>query len=184
MNSSSLVLNNNYSRNSNNNITSNLNRGTNCAPLSIITNNKMTINNNSQKSLIINKKIPIINITKQFRNINLMVKNKEQKRIIREKLFPYKYYFYSVFIKNLDVSHKKKFFFSTKFSKIYIFMSKLFDISTYLTLQREFHNLKKILKDTQIKSIEDNKKININPPGFIVKMNECLDNNKFHILAL
>ena len=184
INSSSLVLNNNFSKNSNNNITSNLNRGTNCVPLSFFSNNTLTKIHHSKQSLIIHEKIPALNISKIVRNIKPTQKNKEQKRIIREKLFPYKYYFYSVFIKNLDISHKKKFFFSMHFSKIYIFMSKLFDITTYLTLQREFHNLKKILKESQIKSIEDNKKININSPGFIVKMNECLDNNKFHILAL
>ena len=109
-------------------------------------------------------------------------KIREKKSLIKEKLFPYKNYLFSVFIKNLNIT-QKNIFFSTKFSKIYIFLSQLFDITAYLSLQREFNILKKILKDKNLNSIEKYQKININSPTFLQEINDCIDNQKFHILA-
>ena len=105
-----------------------------------------------------------------------------KKEFIKDKLFPYKYYLCSVFIKNLDIS-KKNCLFSSQFSKIYIFLCQLFDITTYLSLQKEFNSLKKIFNEKSINLIEKNKKININSNNFIKDINDCIGEHKFHILA-
>ena len=105
-----------------------------------------------------------------------------KKEFIKEKLFPYKYYLCSVFIKNLDIS-KKNIFFSPQFSKIYIFLSQLFDITTYLSLHKEFNALKKIFSEKNVHIIEKHKKININSNNFIKDINDCIGEHKFHILA-
>ena len=108
--------------------------------------------------------------------------NNSQKRYIKEQLFPYVYYVYSTFIKNLDIS-KKNFFFSNRFAKIYMFLCQLYDITSYLTLQREFNALKKILSQKNVKLIEKFKKINVNYPNFMQEINDCIQNQKFHIFA-
>jgi len=67
----------------------------------------------------------------------------EKNNFIKQKLFPYKYYLYSIFIKNLNASEHSCFF-SSRFTKIYAFLCQLFDITTYLLLHREFNALKSI----------------------------------------
>ena len=179
MNSSSFILNKNVIASSNNNITSTLTK----APyLNFQSNNKITINDSGKKSIIL--KEPYFPVTNSLKNRNFKdnTKIREKKRLIKEKLFPYKNYLFSVFIKNLNIT-QKNIFFSTKFSKIYIFLSQLFDITAYLSLQREFNILKKILKDKNLNSIEKYQKININSPTFLQEINDCIDNQKFHILA-
>ena len=179
MNSSSFILNKNVISSSNNNITSTLTK----APyLNFQSNNKITINDSGKKSIIL--KEPYFPVTNSLKNRNFKdnTKIREKKRLIKEKLFPYKNYLFSVFIKNLNIT-QKNIFFSTKFSKIYIFLSQLFDITAYLSLQREFNILKKILKDKNLNSIEKYQKININSPTFLQEINDCIDNQKFHILA-
>ena len=102
---------------------------------------------------------------------------------MKEKLFPYKYYLFSVFIKNLNTS-KENIFFNQRFSKIYTFFCQLFDITTYLTIQREFIALKKtIINEKDINIIEKVKKININNSNFIKDINNCIEENKIYILA-
>ena len=115
-------------------------------------------------------------------NNNINKKNHHKKEFIKEKLFPYKYYLCSVFIKNLDISHKQNFL-SSRFSKIYIFLCQLIDITTYLSLQREFNALKSIFNDKSLNIIEKNKKININSNSFIKVISDCIGKQKFHILA-
>ena len=65
----------------------------------------------------------------------------EKNNFIKQKLFPYKYYLCSIFIKNLNASEHNCFF-SSRFTKIYAFLCQLFDITTYLLLHREFNLLK------------------------------------------
>ena len=105
-----------------------------------------------------------------------------KKDFIKVKLFPYKYYLCSVFIRNLDISHKN-YFISSKFAKTYMFLCQLIDITTYLLLQREFNALKTIFNGKSLNIIEKNKKININSNSFIRDINDCIGEQKFHILA-
>ena len=167
--------------------------------------NNLSLNSNS-KDLNDNQRISVINNASNqnlmsidaayIANINLeKTKNKNlkftsesikplpQKVYIKEKLFPYKYYLFSVFIKNLYTS-KENFFFNQRFSKVYTFFCQLFDITTYLSIQREFISLKKaIFNEKEISIIEKVKKININNNNFIKDINNCIEENKIYILA-
>ena len=107
---------------------------------------------------------------------------KLKKSIHNTNLFPYKYYLFSVFVKNLHTSKESRLF-SSRFVKIYTFLCQLFDITTYIFLQREFNALKKMFNDKKINLIETNKKININSNNFISDINDCIGGHKFHILA-
>ena len=106
----------------------------------------------------------------------------EKNNFIKQKLFPYKYYLCSIFIKNLNASEHNCFF-SSRFTKIYAFLCQLFDITTYLLLHREFNALKSIFNEKNVHLIEKNKKININSKSFIKNINECIEEQKFYILA-
>ena len=155
------------------------------------------INDNQQKISVINNASNqnLMSIDAAYiANINLeKTKNKNskftsesikpQKVYIKGKLFPYKYYFFSVFIKNLNTS-KDNFLFNPKFAKIYAFVCQLFDITTYLSLQKEFIALKKTIFDEKsINIIEKTKKININNNNFMKDINDCIGEQKFYILA-
>ncbi len=105
------------------------------------------------------------------------------KDYVKVKLFPYKYYLFSIFLKNYD-TQKNSIFFTKKFINVYNFIWQLFDISSYLILQREFQ----IIKNTLIKGkyralIENRQKINVNDHSFYTDMKECLDYQKFSILG-
>mgnify|MGYP006988891762 FL=1 len=144
-------------------------------------------NNTSNQNLIPNEgnnkeKNNNNNNEKSKKNVEFIPSSKSNMILIRQKLFPYKYYFFSIFIKSLDVS-KKNNSFSSKFSKIYSFLSLLFDIKAYLLLHKEFNILKKILDEKNINLIEKDKKININSIGFMHDINDCIEERKFYILA-
>ena len=124
-------------------------------------------------------KKPNLNIS-QKENKNVIVKH--NKTFVIEKLFPYKYYFCSVFIRNITIM-KENCLFSSRFLKIYTFLGQLFDITTYLCLQREFNALKSIFNDDNRNFIEDNKKININSKNFINDISDCIGGQKLYILA-
>ena len=62
-------------------------------------------------------------------------------KTIKKHLFPYKYYLCSIFIKSAYTS-SKPYFFTTKFIIVYNYICHLFDISSYLLLQKEFHLIK------------------------------------------
>ena len=173
-----------------------LNKNSNC--------NNSIQNNRSSKDFNDNQKISMVNNASNqnlmsidaayISNINLeKTKNKNskftsesikpQKVYIKGKLFPYKYYLFSVFIKNLNTS-KEHFLFNQRFAKIYTFLCQLFDITTYLSLQREFIALKNTIFDEKsINIIEKTKKININNNNFMKEINNCIEDNKLYILA-
>ena len=142
------------------------------------------VNNNSKQKIMINDTYLKINNNIKISNGNLqnIRKMSHKKLIIKEKLFPYRYYFFSVFIRNLNIS-KKSIFFSKKYSKVYMFLCQLIDITAYLSLQKEFNILKKILISKNINIVEKYKKININAPAFIQDINDCIEKKNFHILA-
>ena len=130
-----------------------------------------------------------IYITKKKINLdakNIYKKNisiKPKKKFIKVKLFPYKYYFCSIFIKNFN-TNKKPFFFTKKFINVYNFICQLFDISSYLILQKEFQMIKNTLGKGKLRTLIENKpKINVNDNSFYNDMKECLDYNKFSILG-
>ena len=137
-----------------------------------------------RKSLGLNSSKHNLIYYNHFNNTSEKNKNIENKKIIlknqkEKKLFPYKYYFFSFFIKNLNVS-TKSYFFSERFTKIYIFFCQLFDITTYLLLQREFNALKSIFKEKDIHLFEKNKKMYYNN-SFINEICEGIGDNKCNI---
>ena len=116
-------------------------------------------------------------------DISIKKKQRTKKYYVQKKLFPYKYYLCSIFIKNLEVK-KKSCFFTRKFISVYNFICQLFDISSYLILQKEFQVMKNTIMMGKFKDLlESNQKINVNAHTFNIDMKECLDSNKFSILG-
>ena len=123
-------------------------------------------------------KVPEFNL-----NSNNYQNLKQTKQYVKIKLFPYKYYFCSSLIKNIDI---KKFdaCFSKRYIKVYIFLSKMFDISSYLILHKEFQIFKNtLLKGESISVVESADKININEREFMKNMNYCIDKGQFKIFS-
>ena len=116
-------------------------------------------------------------------NKNIVSNKKSKKYYVQKKLFPYKYYLFSIFIKNIDAK-KKSCFFTRKFIVVYNFICQLFDISSYLILQKEFQIMKNALIIGKYQNLlEKNQKINVNAHTFNADMKECLDSHKFSILG-
>ena len=146
---------------------------------SSIPNEKMKIKRRSAKrmSLVGNPKVHVNSLFKQ------MQKNEQHKHFIQRQLFPSRYYFYVIFIKNLDILKKTKCV-SKKFSKTYIFLTRLLDISSYLDLLRQFNIFKSyFLNEYHLNTVEKTKKINIGEISFMKNIKECIDNNNFRIFG-
>lgn len=133
---------------------------------------------------------PFNNLNKNKDNNNQNNKNtknnelKIKSKYIKKSLFPYKYYLCSIFIHNIDNYKTSSFFFTKKFIAVYNFICQLFDISSYLILQREFQIMKNTLMEDEYKDIlEKGKKINVNDRFFNNNMEECLVSKKFSIFG-
>ena len=94
----------------------------------------------------------------------------------KKKIFPYKYYLFSIFIKDVNKS-KGNIFFSSKFSKIYQFLCQLLDITTYFLLNSEFNALKSMYneKNLNIHLLETNRKDKNYIKGDINDINDCFE---------
>ena len=148
-------------------------------------NKKLFLNNNNttKQNLISNENnYKDIHLLENINNFESCKRIKPKKKIIKQRLFPYKYYLCSVFIRNLDAS-QDSLFYTSRFAKVYSFLCQLFDITTYLCFQREFNALKKTFNEKSIHLIEKKKKININSNDFIRDINKCIGEHKFDILT-
>ena len=156
-------------------------------------NNNININSNigefsQDKILYFKKRNSLqerrkIEITKIFSNSYNYKKLNSKKYYVKKQLFPYKYYLCSIFIKNIDL-RKKSFCFTKKFISVYNFVCQLFDISSYLIMQREFQIMKNTIIIGKYRDIfDDRTKINVNDHSFNSDMKECLDYHKFSILG-
>ena len=113
-----------------------------------------------------------------------IIQNSDAKKNMNKPLFTYIYYFFSLFIKNINLSKNNNKFFSRKYINVYNFICQLFDVSTYFVLLREFDVLKNSLLDKKkLKLVETRKKINVNDNAFMNDMKECIDNNQLHIFS-
>ena len=136
---------------------------------------KYRINSINFKNLVVYKKMSLRLQDPSYR--------KKKKRFVANKLFPFRYYFCTIFVKNIDLS-KHRFCLSWKFIKVYSFLCQLFDISSYCVLQKEFNIVKNFLFDEKnIELIEQQSKINVNSQSFMREMNYCIGSNKLHILG-
>ena len=103
--------------------------------------------------------------------------------LVNQTLFPSRYYFYIIFIKNYDILKKTKCF-SKKFSNSYMFITKLLDIYSYFDLIRQFNVFKTcFLSEENMNFIERNRKINIGEMSFMKNIKDCLDNDNFRIFG-
>jgi hypothetical protein len=164
---SNVINNNNIIHNNNNNLNTSININ--------------YINKQKRKSMAMNssKQNLILDINNQNlsnKNYERSLKSSNNKESIinkKENIFPYKYYIFSIFIKNLDIS-KQKSFFSSRFSKIYSFYCQLFDITTYLLIQREFNALKALFHEKDELLLEKNKKVCSSYNSFIKEINDLI----------
>ena len=159
-----------------------------------ITNKKINNLNLSNKNLITNtqkRKSFVLNSTKNYfilngncnKNTDLGFKmnfaNKSTNRNNISKMgkkFPFKYYIFSIFIKDVNKS-KGNIFFSFKFSKIYLFLCQLFDITTYFLLNREFNSLKAMYNENNLNLnlLETNRKGNKYIKSGFNEINDCFE---------
>ena len=133
---------------------------------------KKSIDNNFEKRLMrrlnfshgINKKNE--DGARDSSALNLNIVSHCNTKYVREKLFPYYYYLFSVFIKNLNLKNNNLCF-SEKFAKVYTFLAKIMDIRNYLLLQKEFNTFRRnILDQKKVKFIEVNPNSNIDANFF------------------
>ena len=119
------------------------------------------------------------NINKEIdTSLNEFVNDNQSKK---KKLFPYKYYLCTIFIKNVN---KNSSCFSKEFIEVYQFISQLMDISSYLVLQKQFEILKDNFMIDKYRDILENlEKINVNEQSFDEEMKEYLETKKLTILG-
>jgi hypothetical protein len=123
---------------------------------------------------------PQTKIQSLFRPMN---KTDSHKHFIHKKLFPSSYYFYAIFIKNLNILEKATCF-SKKFAKTYIFISRLLDIYSYLDFIRQFNFLKIIyLNEQNLSYVEKSRKINVGEISFMKDIKDCIEKNNFRIFG-
>ena len=90
----------------------------------------------------------------------------------KKNLFPLRYYLCSIFIKHGNIS-THSFFFTQQFITVYNFICKLFDISSYLIMQKEFEIIKNTVLIGKYRNIlENNQKINVNDLNFNINNKE------------
>ncbi len=154
-----------------------------------IHNNMRNFDNNKSEDFSPINQSSKLNIKKKHKNEVSKIfstnkfKKKKSKKFVKVKLFPYKFYLCSIFIKNVELQKKSKFF-TKKFINVYNFICQLFDVSSYLILQREFQIIKNTLGKGKYRAIIENReKINVNDHSFYTDMKECLDYKRFSILG-
>ena len=114
----------------------------------------------------------------QNENLSLCSRKYKTKKI---KLFPYKYYFFSIFLKNYEILNCN-YFFSLKYKKVFSFINQLLDINAYLLLKKEFEIMKHIYcSEEDLITVEKKSKININSTKFSRDIKDCIEHNKFFI---
>ena len=127
----------------------------------------------------IDKSLSVLKDRSGLMNSNIFKRNymlpNIQKRYVTMVLFPYKNYFYSLFIRNTSKLKSKSYFFSKKFVDTYKYLAEIIDITAYLRLQREFQICKsKFLDPQKLNMIQKEIKINLGDRYFCrLIQNQC-----------
>ena len=149
-----------------------------------ISNKRKSGNYNEGKLIDLNiNSFNLNNILQNDEKNNKKKSSRKKKKFVTKKLFPYKFYLCTIFTKNIDIT-SHPFCMSKKYVKVYYFLCRLLDISSYCILQKEFNVTKNLIFDEKkLQLIEQNTKININDQFFMRDMNDCIIRNKFYILG-
>ena len=113
---------------------------------------------------------------------SVIQKEKEAPKVqfIKKKLFPYKYYFSSVIFSRCKI--QKNCIYSNKFARVYNFLAKFLDISTYLILLRQFHFIKNnFFNRKDLYRIEEDNKINVNKSNYFRDVNEGINYKEVYL---
>ena len=119
-----------------------------------------------------NRRSSVVSIKK-----NTEPKEKETPKVqfIKKKLFPYRYYLGSVIFSRFKMKQNYCLY-SNKFAKVYNFLAKFLDISTYLILLRQFHFIKNnFFNRKDLYRIEENNKINVNKENYFRDADEGIN---------
>ena len=142
-------------------------------------NNLNAQNRNSQQLYQKRKHLP----EGKFEKMENMAKEFYYVRTVkRKKLFPGYYYFISVLMKNIDIT-KYHCCLSEKYIGVDSFISRMFDVSSYVQLIRQFQLVKSLCFKDEINLIERNQKLDMNAHDFSRNMRDCIDNQNFIIFA-
>ena len=143
------------------------------------------IPSSNYKQIVPDKKISTnsmgLNLKKGF-NINYSPKSNNRNKIHYfdnfEKIkFPLLYYFFGIFLIKLKSRKFKSIYISEKFSKSFIFYTRLIDISSYVSLYRQFELFKRnVTNKLMLNEDETNKKEDI-----LFKNNNRISNNRISI---
>ena len=143
------------------------------------------IPSSNYKQIVPGKKISTnsmgLNLKKGF-NINYSPKSNNRNKIHYfdnfEKIkFPLLYYFFGIFLIKLKSRKFKSIYISEKFSKSFIFYTRLIDISSYVSLYRQFELFKRnVTNKLMLNEDETNKKEDI-----LFKNNNRISNNRISI---
>ena len=136
----------------------------NYRPISFLDNQKI-----SNTDIIINDK-------KKYFEKQMMIKN------VKKPLFPFIFYMSDFFI---NKSKNQYFCFVSKdYLIIYKFMNRLYDVSSYLMLYKQFNILKNILvKGELLDAVNSIEKLNINNKELVEELNNNSLNNIFLYLS-
>ena len=130
------------------------------------------------------------NLKKNRKSISSMKKpipqnEKEAPKVqfIKRKLFPYTYYLNSVIFSRFKI--QKNCLYSNKFAKVYNFVAKFLDISTYLILLRQFQFIKNnFFNRRDLHRIEENNKINVNKENYFRDADEGINCKEIYLNKL
>ena len=129
-----------------------------------------------------------ININKNRKSLNPLIKYSEVNRksktpkvqFIKKKLFPYKYYLNLVIFSRFKT--QQKCLYNNKFIKVYNFLVKFLDISTYLILLRQFQFIKNnFFNRKDLFRIEEDNKINVNKSKYFRDANEGINCKEIYL---
>ena len=115
----------------------------------------------------------------------ILEKEREVNKVqfIKKKLFPYKYYLISVIFSRFKIQNNC--LYNNKFVRVYNFLVKFLDISTYLILLRQFQFIKNnFFNRKDLHRIEEDNKINVNKENYFRDADEGINCKEIYLSKL